>query len=150
MRRINYHRDDPYTTQEPTVAGPLFDVGPFDHSPLSQPSSPMESIVANLIWRRQGRDNPISIAVIVENTGLSAREVKQIVEDLRSQHRMPIGAKREDPSGYFWIVDASDREVAAAPYRRQILTMWETLRRMDSVEHLRELREKMTVEDPNQ
>ncbi len=148
MRRVIQH-DDAYTAVSPTVAGPLFDRGPFDHSPAGEPSSKAQALIAALIWKHQGRDNPINIEQIGRNTDYQPRDVKAIVEELRREHLMPIGAKRDEPSGYFWIVDASDREVAAAPYRRQILTMWETLRRMDSTEHLRELREKMTVEEQN-
>ena len=138
MRRVIQH-DDAYTEALPSVAGPLFDRGPFDHSPLGQPSSKAQGVIAALIWRHQGRDNPINIEQIGRNTDYQPRDVKAIVEGLRREHLMPIGARREEPSGYFWIVDAADREVAAAPYRRQILTMWETLRRMDTPQHLREL-----------
>ena len=70
---------------------------------------------------------------------MTARTVKAVVENLRSHHHCAIGASREDPPGYFWIRTAEDREVAVRPYRNQILTMWRTLRVLDSPASLREL-----------
>jgi hypothetical protein len=158
MRRVD--PQDYYTPVQPTIAGPLFDSNPFDHSPLGQPSSDFENIVAKLIWQHQGRHNPISIERIRANVNLSERAVKGIVSSLRTDHHMPIGAIRgasanrgpislreETAVGYFWVIDAEDREIAVAPYRGQILTMWNTLRRLDSPANLRALREEMTVED---
>jgi|GEM_PF-3572345 len=148
MRRLDH--DDPYTSAQPgrSIAGPLFDAGPYDHSPLGQASSKDEAIVAGIVWKHKGRHLAVSIAHICANTDLSPREVKSIVAALRTDHHMPIGARREEPAGYFWIVDAADREAAVTTYRAQILTMWGTLRRLDSPQKLRELRDKMTVEDP--
>lgn len=149
MRRVE---EEAYT--QPTVAGPLFDASPFDHSPLGGPSRPIEEIVAKLIWKHQGRHDPISITHIRKNCHLSERAVKSLVFDLRTEHHMPIGAIRgsgesqEETAGYFWIVDAADREIATAPYRGQILTMWRALRVMETPAKLRELREQMTVEAP--
>lgn len=158
MRRID--RDDHYVPVQPTIAGPLFDSNPFDHSPLGEPSTEFERIVADLIWRHKGRADPISIAQIRANVNLSERAVKGVVAALRTDHCMPIGALRgasdtrgsvsihdEQPVGYFWIVDAEDREIATAPYRSQILTMWRTLRRLDTVQRLRSLRDELTVEE---
>lgn len=154
MRRVSH--DDFYAQPEPVIRGPLFDIGPFDRSPLGAPSTPAEKVVADLIWKHKGRENPISIAKICANSDLSERECKSVVAGLRNDHRMPIGARRgstasqEETAGYFWIVDAEDREVAAAPYRAQILTMWNTLRRMDEPGKLRALRERLTVEEPGE
>ncbi|HEX4311911.1 MAG TPA: hypothetical protein VHZ25_17910 [Acidobacteriaceae bacterium] len=153
MRRVDH--TDFYVPPERTVAGPLFDAGPFDHSPLGEPSATHEKVVAALIFAHQGRNNPISISRICANSDLSEREVKSVVSALRNDHHMPIGARRgstasqEETAGYFWIVDAEDREVAVAPYRAQILTMWTTLRRMDSPAKLRDLRERLTIEEPD-
>lgn len=151
MGRLNRDDDTRYIA-EATIEGPLFaGPDPFDSSPLERPQTEMERIVADLIFRHKGAANPISLAQIQTNTDLSDREVKGVVGDLRMRHRMPIGALRtseEGRGGYFWIVDAKDREAAAAPYRAQILSMWKTLRLLDHPENLRELRDRMTVEAP--
>jgi hypothetical protein len=137
--------DDLYTTER-AIRGPLFDAGPFDHSEVEPTKE--EGAVAELIWKHQSARNPIAIVLIREATQYDERSIKGVVEQLRTKHRLPIGGRREPPAGYFWINNAADREVAVAPYRKQILTMWNTLRILDSVEHLRELRDQMTVEVP--
>lgn len=106
-----------------------------------------ENSVSTLVMFRKGRSNPISIDAISRETGLSPRQVKGVIESLRTTHRMPIGASREEPAGYFWIVDAEDQAAAARPYRNQILTMWKTLRVLDSRKRLRELLGQLKLEE---
>lgn len=113
--------------------------------------SALERAVAILIYPRR-RPVPISIAAIVgvigaEFTPLTDRKVKEIVEQLRLTHHCPIGASRQEPFGYFWIVTAADRETAVRPYRQQILTMWRTLRALDSPAALRELHGQLRLEE---
>jgi hypothetical protein len=111
--------------------------------------SEMEVVIGRIIWGHAGRVNPISIAEIkrqISDPKLSVRTVKNVVEQLRVMHRLPIGASREEPFGYFRIVDAEDRAVAVRPYRKQILTMWRTLRTLDSAERCRELLGQLTLE----
>ena len=113
-------------------------MNPFEKSTV--PPDPLEKVVAGLIWQHQ-RSAPISIDEIVRTCGhsLSDRKVKEIVEQLRVTHRCAIGASRQTPFGYFWVRTADDREAAVKPYREQILSMWRTLRVLDSQEKLREL-----------
>lgn len=137
---------------EPACLGPLFEQaaepGPFAESKIKP--TPLEALVAGLIWRRKGRREPISIAEILRLSGvdgLSERKVKDVVEQLRTMHRMPIGASRQEPAGYFRIMDAADREAAVRPYREQIISMWRTLRVLDSQEKLRELHGQLRLGD---
>lgn len=142
--RKREHED--HLVQERTVGGPLFaEAGPFDAS-TAAPSS-MEQVVGDWIWRHQGRANPIAIAELEKITGLSARALKGIVEQLRVAHHMPIGANRDEPAGYFWIVDAADQVAAVGPYKAQIISMWRTLRVLDSKTSLRELLGQLRLED---
>ncbi len=125
---------------------PLFRApGPFDRSKV--PPEPVEALVAGLIWEHAGRANPISIAEIRHRTGLSERKVKDVVEQLRVTHRVPIGARREEPAGYFRIVDAEDREAAVGPYRSQILQMFRVLRVLDEPGRVRELLGQLRLEE---
>jgi len=120
---------------------------PFVKSKV-QPSA-LELTIGRMIWGHAGRAHPISIAEIIREVPqpkLSVRTVKNVVEQLRVMHRVPIGASREEPFGYFRIVDAEDRAVAVRPYRRQILTMWRTLRTLDSPERCQELLGQLTLE----
>jgi len=100
----------------------------------------MEILIAALIWFRRGRENPISIAEIIRISGvegLTERTVKGVVEQLVVTHRCRIGGRRDEPCGYFWIVDAEDQAVAVSPYKAQILSMLRRLRMLDSAEDYR-------------
>lgn len=127
-------------------AAPLFEwaEGPFVRSKVRP--SPIEALVAGMIWKRAGRRNPISIAEIQRQTNLGERKVKEIVEELRVTHRAAIGASREEPAGYFRIMDAEDREAAVAPYRSQILRMFQVLRVLDDPAGVRELLGQLKLE----
>ncbi|MDE2097832.1 MAG: hypothetical protein KGL39_11335 [Patescibacteria group bacterium] len=122
---------------------PLFDEGPFSRSTVDP--APMEKVVAGLIFNRESI-RPLAIADLVVMCGMSARQVKQTVEELRRTHHCAIGASRQEPSGYFWIRTAADRETAVRPYREQILTMWQTLRALDSPASLRELHGQLRLD----
>ncbi len=119
--------------------------GPFSASQL--PPTKEEVLVASLIWQRRGRGNPISIARLRQLTGFSERQIKGIVEQLVVAHRMRIGARREDPAGYFMIETAEDLEAAVKPYRNQILAMWRRLRVLEQTHKLMELLGQLRLED---
>jgi len=143
---MNRQDDDYYVT--PTVAGPLFAEaplpGPFDSSQYTPTEE--EAEVARHIWsRHRGRGNPISIAALQVLTGFSERAIKGIVEELVVKHRLPIGGRREEPFGYFVILDEEDQEAAARPYRAQILAMWRRLRVLDTPARLKALLDKLTL-----
>jgi hypothetical protein len=115
------------------VPGPLFALPraaePFDRSKLDPTS--MEIMVGVLIWEHQGRENPISIARLVQKTGVGERTIKGIVADLIAVHRMRIGARREEPAGYFIIRDAEDIPAGTGAYKAQFLAMALRLRVLD-------------------
>ncbi len=105
-----------------------------------------EAAVAEIIWRHQGRKQPVSIARIAEATGLNERSVKGVVEALVVQHHLRIGGKREEPVGYFVVCDAEDLDTATRPFRNQILAMWRRLRVLEAPHALRELLGQLTLE----
>jgi hypothetical protein len=65
---------------------------------------------------------------------------------LRVTHRVPIGARRTEPVGYFRMVDAEDWKEGLRPYREQVISGWRTLRALDSEPALRELLGQLTFE----
>lgn len=145
--------EDGYPRQK-TVTGPLFDPKP---DPRLRPSKRSlgdalrayrstagrelreeELAVAAVILTHEGRDDPISIAMVAEATDLDERTIKGAVETLRQDCRARIGARRERPWGYFMVVDDQDLETAIGPYKRQIQTMVGTLAAMAGERHARD------------
>jgi hypothetical protein len=131
--------------------GPLFeqpDPGPFVKS--QQEPTTLESLIAEMIYRRKGRTKPISIAEIILDGALdhlSIRTVKDIVHHLRLAHRMPIGSSRQEPYGYYWIVDKEDLEAAVRPYKNQIKKMLAVWRVLEGRERVQEFLGQLRFED---
>lgn len=128
--------------------GPLFAAaaaGPFDGSRV-EPTL-LQRRVAGLIWRHKGHRNPISIAEISQVTGLSDRLVKSVVESLVMLHGMKIGARRENPRGYFVIETIEDQEIGVKPYKRQALRMIERVRKLDSPRGIREFLGQLRISE---
>ena len=128
--------------------GPLFEwaEGPFARSKV-RPTA-VEALVAGLIWKHAGRRSPISIAEILRLApALNERKVKEIVEELRVTHRAAIGSRREDPAGYFRIMDAEDLETTLRPYESQILRMWQVHGALAPPARVRELLGQLRLEE---
>ena len=125
---------------------PLFAGDPFARSKVCPSST--EVAIARLIWAHDGWKNPISIAEIIQHSeisGLDARRVKKVVEQLRTTHHVAVGARREFPAGYYRIVTEEDLLKAIGPYRSQILTMLRVLRGLMPKSYLRELRGQLRL-----
>jgi hypothetical protein len=142
---------DPYGTPAVQAPGPLFaaiEDEPFADSKIAPTA--IERVVAGMIWKHQGRNNPISIAALSSATGKDARAIKAIVEQLVTTHRARIGGYRGadgDPAGYAVIVDAEDLAAAVGPYRAQIFAMWRRLRVLLSRHELAELHGQLGLEE---
>jgi hypothetical protein len=109
----------------------------------------MEILIAALIWPRRGREHPISIAEIIQVSGvagLTERTVKAVVAQLIETHRCRIGARRDEPSGYFWIVDADDQDAAVRPLKAQVRAELRRLRVLDSAEDYRTFMGQLVLE----
>lgn len=113
----------------------------------SRPMNDAERAIAFLLERKhRGHENPVQIAEIRRALpNLSEREVKAAIENLRMLYRKPVGSKRDQPAGYFWIVSAEDQEAAARSYRQQILSMFRVLQVIDSPERMREFAGQLTL-----
>lgn len=127
---------------------PAVPVGPFARSVMVP--SDEERWLAELLWRHQGRENPISITQIRErwpgDSPMDDRQVKKLVEGLKANHRMPIGALRTSPGGYFIMRDIDDERAGMQSYVKQVLTSFRTWRRMLSEQYRLELAGQMRVE----
>jgi hypothetical protein len=124
------------------------EAGAFDRS-TTRPDR-MEILIAALIWFRRGRQNPISIAEIIRLAGvdgLTDRTVKAVVAQLIDTHRCRIGARRDDPCGYFWILDAEDQAAAVRPLRAEMRALARRLRVLDSYEDYRAFVGQLALED---
>lgn len=134
--------------QGPAVNNLFGDVpqsGAFADSKI--PPTAIERVIAEIIWPHQGRQNPIAIATLSKIAGKSERDIKGIVEQLVVTHRMRIGGRREEPAGYFVIVDAEDLAVAIGAYQKQIFAMWRRLRVLLSKRELAELHGQLVIEE---
>ncbi len=110
---------------------PLFGHVTLPNNPFADSAFPpgdQERRVAALIWQYRGRENPVSLADLCKVTSLHEREIKGVVERLRVDHGIPIGARRRKPFGYFIVVDAEDARLAVEPYAKQIFSMLRVLR----------------------
>ncbi|MFL6352273.1 MAG: hypothetical protein ACJ74Z_10540 [Bryobacteraceae bacterium] len=74
------------------------------------------------------REHPIEAAEIASRKGYSKRMVTAIVEKLRREHGLPIGASRRRPSGFFMARSNDDFEATLQTYLSQIHSMVETVR----------------------
>lgn len=76
--------------------------------------------ILRVIAGHKGAAQAIRAGEIAERTGmllgeLSRRKVTSTIETLRLLFRLPIGASRTQPYGYFLIVSAEDLELAVKP-----------------------------------
>ena len=131
--------------EEPGI-GPLFKQieNPFWQSLFD--ATTMERQVAEMIWRRKGRANPIPIAELCKATKMDERTIKEIVESLVTYHKVRIGAARGKPHGYFRICSIEDQEAAVKPYRSQVRAMLRRLRVLESPEAVREFLGQLQTE----
>lgn len=118
--------------------------GPFVRSKVTPTAE--ERVMAEVIWRHQGRANPISIAVLCKVMGKSERTVKGLKQQLIVTHRMRIGARREPPAGYFVIVDKEDLALTVSAYQGQVIEMWRVLRVLLEGHELRRLHGQLEFE----
>ncbi|HYE72584.1 MAG TPA: hypothetical protein VEF04_04600 [Blastocatellia bacterium] len=65
--------------------------------------------------------NPVSGRVLQVHLGATERIVKGFIELLRADWQLPIGSRREEPHGYFWISTPEDFDEWFKTYRSQAL-----------------------------
>jgi len=82
---------------------------------------------------------PRPLAEIRLATGFSDRRIKRIVEELRADYRLPVGARRRQPSGYFWIMTVADVDETVAPMVSQAKRMLQAASRLAGKRRVREM-----------
>lgn len=103
-----------------------------------RPASDAEYRVAQLISKHQGRANPIPLVDICALTAMTPRQVKSIVKSLCDWHRLPIGALRGKPGGYFVMLTIEDERAGLRGYWRQMVTEARSIRKRGFSRELRE------------
>ncbi len=78
--------------------------------------SDAERRVAGALWVYKGRKNPIALRTLASVCAMGERELKGVIERLRLDHGLKIGASRREPVGYFVVMDYEDASVALAPF----------------------------------
>ena len=76
---------------------------------------------------------PIPAKDIMTEFGMSERTLKDIVESLRVNFRVPIVAKKFKPYGYYLPRNEEERNEGLGPYKRQILTEQKNLSIIQSI-----------------
>jgi len=89
---------------------------------ISREMNSIEIKVLNLIINKGSFEKPITANGIRGKTGLSKRQLEQVIESLRVNFGHPIVAKKFKPNGYYLPRNEEERQAGLAPYRRQILT----------------------------
>lgn len=100
----------------------LFDnvhtVGPYQWD-LRSALDPEEERVFRILQRALGKENAMTRLQLAQWTHRSDRQNRLVVESLRKNHRLPIGALAGDPGGYFICVRPAEfLEMARREYRR--------------------------------
>ena len=110
------------------------------------PASDAEKRVAGVLWGYKGRSNPIALRTLAAVCNIGERELKGVIERLRNDHGLRIGASRRDPAGYFVVVDREDALLALASFKSQIFTMLKTYRRLATPGLFQELSGQIRME----
>ncbi len=80
--------------------------------------------VLDLIRRRRGRENAISMHEIAATTGIETRTIQAVVKFLVEERHQAIGTAAAKPFGYFWIVSEDERRQVRDHFvRRAISTL---------------------------
>jgi hypothetical protein len=91
---------------------------------ISKKLSEEDAEILRIIWPHKGAASPVRLAEIMDamhwrDTQNNRRKVKGAVEWLIVGHRVPIGARRHAPAGYFLIVTPRDLAIALHPLRSE-------------------------------
>lgn len=95
------------------------------------PLSEAQRTVLRLLRCRQGRDKAIPLGELCERMKVTPRIVKDIVQDLRLNFGIQIGASRDSTAGgYYLIANEAESVESTTQMLHQALTMLEVVRVM--------------------
>jgi hypothetical protein len=72
--------------------------------------------ILKILYEHKGRSKPITVGKLVVLTGISEREVRQIVKNLLEIHHYPIASSVNPPYGYYLITDPKEAEQCLGQY----------------------------------
>ena len=81
----------------------------------------------------EGRNNPVKAHELAEHIGVDKRTLSAYVSYLIKHKGVPIGSSRQTPSGYYIMMDETDRLATLAPLEAQAT---EELKRVNSLRHI--------------
>lgn len=74
--------------------------------------------------------HPVGLEELAEYVGMDARGLKSAVRELRWRWLLPVGSRRSQPSGYYWIHDADEARAWAGEYLSQAREEFRLVRRL--------------------
>lgn len=94
----------------------------------------------------RGLANPMQIRELSVITGLSPREIKDIVRTLRLNFHLPIGSSKRSNGGYYLMVSKEDIAAWAKEFTDQIRAQAEVLRAVIGASALQEILGQLALE----
>lgn len=130
---------DPAVNLEMLIQSVLNDGGPWQLSPKHRD-------LLQLLRPHKGRAQARPISAIAERLGMSERDVKAAVKSLVEDFGLPIGASRQEPHGYFFIVSADDLEFALRPLANEVISIARRMRKLGGSAIVKEMLGQIRVE----
>lgn len=100
--------------------------------------SDKERAFLHIIRWHKGAEHAIELRVVTEKLRLPAREVKALVKTMVEDFGLAIGARRQEPYGYFLCVTADDVEQAIRPLEKEIISLARRVRALGGEHRLAE------------
>jgi hypothetical protein len=117
------------------------------------PSEDQRSLLG-LLKARRGRERAMPIGEVCERMKITPRQVKDLVQDLRLNFRVQIGASRDAADGGYFLGNTREEMVVSSTQMlHQAITMLRVVHVMraehDTEDLLRQVRLALTEEGPN-
>lgn len=84
------------------------------------------------LLRHRGASAPIGIAELMSFLPLGEREIKEAVKSLVENFRVPVGASRQKPYGYYLVQSAQDLALAIRPYVHELRSIGSRVRALEA------------------
>ena len=78
------------------------------------------AVILKMLRYHKGAEQALPLRTISTRLGMSQRAVKAAVKSLIEDFKLPIGASRQEPYGYFLIVTPEDLKKALGPLAHEL------------------------------
>jgi biotin operon repressor len=93
--------------------------------------TPAQGLLLRLLRPHQGKRRAVPLETVRERMHLSARTVKELVQDLRTNFGVQLGASRDaEGGGYYLVATEAESDESTAQMRAQAITMLRASHRM--------------------